>query len=232
MLKKVKHTLKILRCEQDFLTLLRSMNVMKLSPDKLLRIHLTFLITFIMDLFLFSKSLLVKVTLGHCPSSVLGWWISLVTQSTIFFTCLYLVLLTTFGFWSYDIGNLASWLWEYSKSWLLKMLRQCAFYWFWINFVMLGPPTPPLTLARFLLREIDFRKNAAWREWVISLCLWGDDQNLGKSFAWGILKITRFSFWLGNVFSSNLNITNLNIFPNQGGIFRFDRKLSNNYGDR
>ena len=85
MLKKIKHTLKILRCEQDFLTLLRSMNVMKLSPDKLLRIHLTFLITFIMDLFLFSKSLLVKVTLGHCPSSVLGWWISLVTQSTIFF---------------------------------------------------------------------------------------------------------------------------------------------------
>ena len=72
MLKKIKHTLKILRCEQDFLTLLRSMNVMKLSPDKLLRIHLTFLITFIMDLFLFSKSLLVKVTLGHCPSSVLG----------------------------------------------------------------------------------------------------------------------------------------------------------------
>ena len=61
MLKKVKHTLKILPCEQDFLTLLRSMNVMKLSPDKLLRIHLMFLITFIMDLFLFSKVCLLKL---------------------------------------------------------------------------------------------------------------------------------------------------------------------------
>ena len=44
------------------------------------------------------------------------------------------------------------------------------------------PPLPPLLFL--LLGEINVRKNVVYGEWVISLCLEGNNKNLEKVFAW------------------------------------------------
>ena len=80
-----------------------------------------------------------------------------------------------------------------------------------------------------LLGETDFRKNAAWGEWLISFCLWHDDKNLGASFECGKswVKMPRI-----NAFSRNVNSINLKVFPTHSGISKFETKFNNHSGGR
>ena len=41
-----------------------------------------------------------------------------------------------------------------------------------------------IILSHFCLVENRLSKNAVWGKWVISVCLGGDDKNLGEIFVW------------------------------------------------
>ena len=61
-----------------------------------------------------------------------------------------------------------------------------------------------------------------------------DGKNLGESFAWGDMsKNIYFQFFdTQNIFSSNLNITNLKMFLSQGGIYRLNKIKQKFWKDR
>ena len=93
------------------------------------------------------------------------------------------------------------------------------------NSVMLSPS--------FSAQEKNFSENAVCYEWAISVCLGNNDKNSRESFAWGTrVKIRRFNLLTHNkCVCSNRSATNLKLFHNHGGIYRFRKKFKKDSGE-
>ena len=76
------------------------------------------------------------------------------------------------------------------------------------------------------LGETDFRKKCCLGEWVLSLYLGSDNNNLQARFEWGgevaWVKMPQF-----NAVSRNVHIINLKSFPTHGGLFKFWKNSTN-----